>query len=144
MPSLSPADFAQLASGFTLLGLIWVVQLLVYPTFLRIAPDDFPYHHRRHATCISWVVIPLMLTELTSTLWLLAHPGALGRSWQVALSGLVLVAWLSTFLIQVPLHHRLQAGFDLPTLQRLIFTNWIRTAAWSGKALLLGLAYLGR
>ena len=42
--------------------------------------------------------------------------------------GLNLVALLSTFVWQRPLHSRLaQSGYDEATVRRLIATNWIRT-----------------
>lgn len=47
---------------------------------------------------------------------------------------LVIVVWLSTFLLQVAIHNRLKAGKDDKRIQRLVATNWIRTAAWRLKA----------
>jgi hypothetical protein len=56
-----------------------------------------------------------------------------------AWAGAVLVAaiWLSTALLQVPLHNRLQAAFSQEDARRLVATNWIRTAAWSLRAALV-------
>ena len=50
--------------------------------------------------------------------------------------GLLAVIWLSTALIQVPLHQRLGGGFDAEVHSRLVTSNWIRTVAWTLRGLL--------
>ena len=54
-------------------------------------------------------------------------------------TGLTLVAvlWISTGLLQVPLHQTLGGGFDAVAHQRLVATNWIRTVAWGLRATLV-------
>lgn len=47
------------------------------------------------------------------------------------------VVWLSTFLLQVPIHGKLSGVKDDVLIERLVKTNWIRTAAWSIKALFM-------
>ena len=51
--------------------------------------------------------------------------------------GLVVAIWLSTFLVQVPLHNALAAGKDPLLIERLISTNWWRTGLWTLKAILV-------
>ena len=51
--------------------------------------------------------------------------------------GLLVVIWLSTFLLQVPRHRTLESGFDISVHRRLVGTNWIRTFAWSLRGLLV-------
>lgn len=50
--------------------------------------------------------------------------------------GLVLLAvvWLSTALLQVPCHTKLGLAFDRKEWASLVATNWVRTAAWSLRA----------
>jgi hypothetical protein len=48
--------------------------------------------------------------------------------------GLLLLIWISTILLQVPQHRRLQAGFDPAVHRRLVSTNWLRTIFWSARA----------
>jgi hypothetical protein len=56
------------------------------------------------------------------------RPGFVWPSEAVAGLGLNLVALLSTFVWQRPLHSRLaESGYDDATVRRLIATNWIRT-----------------
>jgi hypothetical protein len=76
----------------------------------------------------------MMVLELAfASLLALAPPaGSSSLAWQ----GLALLAvvWLSTFLLQVPCHRRLERGFDAAAASRLVATNWIRTIAWSLRA----------
>jgi hypothetical protein len=48
------------------------------------------------------------------------------------ISGIALASnWLSTWVVQIPLHNCLAAGFDSEAHRRLVKTNWMRTAAWT-------------
>jgi hypothetical protein len=51
--------------------------------------------------------------------------------------------WASTFLLQVPCHLRLSAGWDAATHRFLVDSNWIRTIAWTLR-LVLAVAMLWR
>jgi len=71
-----------------------------------------------------------MAELILATWWVLADNYS---SVYVTSGLLVIVVWLSTFLLQVPIHNRLKAGKEDKRIQRLVATNWIRTAAWSFK-----------
>ncbi len=111
-----------------LVVLIWIIQILHYPTFLFVDRESFVRFEAFHAGRISFIVIPLMLMELGLAL---VNP-------RLLVTPLVILIWLSTFLLQVPCHNKLQAGYDEATIRRLINTNWIRTILWSLKLLVLG------
>ena len=135
-----PLLLLQLASTLSMFGLIWFVQVVHYPLFHSAGEAGFRAYASRHATQTTYVVAPLMLVELGSAVLLLSpalRPICI-PAWQ-AWAGAVLVAliWLSTGLLQVPLHNRLQQGYVKLDAQRLVTTNWIRTAAWSTRALLV-------
>ncbi len=132
------ALLVNVATGFALFGLIWTIQVDVYPLFAHTGAQEFPEFHRQHSNGITRVVAPLMVAELGSSIALVLTPPAwTGRGpWWLGLA-LVLLAWISTALLQVPAHGVLGDGFDAATHRRLVRTNWIRTAAWSGRALLL-------
>ncbi len=121
-------ELVELLVTFGLVVLIWIIQLLHYPTFLFVQRDAFSRFEAFHSARISIIVIPLMLTELALAL---ISPRAL-------VTPLVVMVWLSTFLLQVPCHNKLQSGFDEATIHRLIKTNWIRTILWSAKLFVLG------
>ena len=59
-----------------------------------------------------------------------------GLPWWLPWAGAVAeaIAIGTTIFVSAPLHGRLGAHFDPAVLHRLIATNWIRTAAWTGRA----------
>lgn len=130
-------ELMQEMSTFAMLGVIWVVQLVQYPGFQRVPASQFPEYHRHHCAAITPVVAPLMLIELGTSVALTASPGTLPPALQQTLLGCVLVAWCSTVAVQIPLHRRLAIRWDARDLTRLVYSNWIRTAAWSAKGALL-------
>ncbi|MHC4896022.1 MAG: hypothetical protein ACYTGW_02835 [Planctomycetota bacterium] len=120
-----------------LTGLIWFVQIVHYPQFARVGAEQFVAYEREHIRRTSRIVAPLMLVELvTAAVLVIEPPTAALRS--VAIAGLALLAvvWLSTALLQVPCHRRLEHGFDAAVIRRLVATNWIRTIAWTARSVL--------
>ena len=132
----------HLGATLALVGVLWVVQVAVYPLFDALAPADFPAYHHRYTRRITLVVAPLMVAEgLTALLlWL----GGLRGPLAVAAAVLLLLIWLSTFALQVPLHLRLDRGYDAAAHRRLVATNWIRTLAWTARGVLLLAAWSAR
>jgi hypothetical protein len=126
------------ASAWYLVGLCWLVQRVQYPLMAGVGADSFAGYEQAHVSRIGPVVAPVMLVELASGLALLATGGDVFRRpvFLLALALLVLV-WLSTFLVQVPLHEVLAKGFDAQAHTSLVRTNWVRTLAWSARGLLL-------
>ena len=126
------------ASTFALAGLIWTIQLVHYPAFRYVAEPQFVDFETFHQRQISWVVVPLMLVELLSTVALLAWcPSGLPLRFAIVGALLVLAIWVCTFAVQVPLHNRLAQGFDRAAIDALVHTNWIRTILWTLRAGLL-------
>ena len=117
-------------------GVIWFVQIVHYPLFPFAAGDDFERFCEAHQRRTTRVVAPLMLIEAAAASWLLL-PGS-GAPRGPALAGWLLVAaiWLLTAGVQVPLHRRLSRGFDPVAAKRLVRSNWLRTAAWTARAIL--------
>ncbi len=136
----------QLASTWFMAGLIWFVQLVHYPLMLRVGAADWPVYEREHQRRTTWIVAPVMLIELLSAGLLLtlilegAADGLVPARTSVVVwisTALLALVWLSTFAVQVRLHRSLSKFHDARLLRRLVTTNWVRTVAWSGRALLL-------
>jgi len=126
--------YLHFACTWLLVGLIWTIQVVHYPQFLEISAENFKASHALHTTRISWLVLPCMIFELVSGLYLLGKNPDL---WLVL--GMVCLAgvWAVTFFLSVPLHNQLQSGYDTAVIRSLILTNWWRTVFWSLKGLLL-------
>lgn len=121
-----------------MVGVIWVVQLVHYPLLGRLCAHEPVTAAVEHQRRISWVVGPLMAVEGVTALWLLVdRPPTMGvaSAWVAAL--LLGVALLTTALVQVPQHSSLAAAHDDEVVRKLIAGNWIRTAAWTARGVLL-------
>jgi hypothetical protein len=114
-----------------LFGIIWVIQILQYPGFLDLNRDTFKLSMKHHQDRISFVVIPLMLSELFITGWLIFTDYS---TTHLLVFLIVLGIWGSTFTLQVPLHEKLlKEVFHEERIKKLVKTNWIRTFLWTAK-----------
>lgn len=121
-----------------LAGLIWTIQCVHYPSFRRVGRPDFPIYHREHCERVGRVVMPAMVAELILAILCLRETPR--DPWLVSSGGLLAVVWGTTGAIFVPLHRRLAQGYDAGAIQALVRRNWIRTLAWTLRAVLLALA----
>ena len=128
----------QVAATFVMVGVIWFVQIVHYPLMARVSASEFAAYEREHQNRTTFVVAPTMLIEaVAATLLLVVVPPGLGRILPAVGIALLAVIWLSTFLLQVPLHTRLAGGFDAGVHRRLVWSNWLRTVAWTGRGVLV-------
>ncbi|MEZ5417723.1 MAG: hypothetical protein R2708_10300 [Vicinamibacterales bacterium] len=127
---------AHAAVTWAMTGLIWFVQVVHYPLFAAVDASAFPAYHAAHTRLTTLVVAPLMLTEAALAVWLVV--GQADVPWVVWTGAALLgVAWVATFGLSVPRHAWLAAhGADAGVLRTLVSTNWIRTVAWTARALL--------
>jgi len=120
------------AATFTMLGVIWVVQLVHYPLFRHVGADGYKTYQAEHMHRITWIVAPVMTIELGTALALAVMPPSGVPTWMAwSGGGLLAFIWGITGLVHVPLHSRLTDGFDAAVHRRLVRTNWLRTAAWT-------------
>lgn len=115
-------------------GIIWFVQTIHYPWFHDVPAEKFRAYHQRYTDRMGRLVGPIMLIELATGVMLAWKYG--GTVMMLNLAG-IMALWLSTFILQVPCHNRLSAGYDADIHRRLVSTNWIRTIIWSARLLLL-------
>ncbi|WP_395737329.1 hypothetical protein [Prosthecobacter sp.] len=127
------------AATWALVGLIWVVQVIIYPQFHRVTGEGFMPYHFAHCFRIGLVVAPLLLVEAVTAAWIVYHGCDLNFLLSVCLIPLI---WLSTAALQAPLHLKLMRGFDADRCRRLNMTNWVRTIAWTARGVLVSLSVL--
>ncbi|HCK10612.1 MAG TPA: hypothetical protein DHW45_12105 [Candidatus Latescibacteria bacterium] len=126
------------ASTWSMVGLIWLIQIVHYPLFAHVGSDCFSAYQRLHIRRMSWVAGLLMLTEgATGAYILLVLPRGLSFTLATLGFALLLVIWGSTLLLQIPYHRTLSSHFDKSTHASLIKTNWIRTIGWTCRGLLV-------
>ncbi|MFM7152088.1 MAG: hypothetical protein ACKO23_19855 [Gemmataceae bacterium] len=121
------------AATWYMVGLIWFVQLVHYPLFDGVGEKQFPDYAKRHQYWTTLAVGPPMLVE-AATAVLLAFRLKNPLCWL----GLVLlgIIWASTALLQVPRHEELSTGFQSKPYLFLVWSNWIRTIAWTLRGVL--------
>ena len=128
-----------LFSTLAMVGLIWFVQIVHYPMFRNVGENEFKAYMELHQKLTFFVVGPFMLMEAFSSVALLywQPPQTDTRLLWIAV-GLVLAIWLSTAFLQVPRHGVLaKHGYLENHHTALISTNWLRTAAWSARGVIL-------
>lgn len=134
MSILEIAFVSEIFTTFALFGLIWTIQIVHYPSFHFVETAKFKDFEAFHSKRISIIVIPLMMTELVvSIAMLFLRQGTASY----ANFGIVLLVWLSTFLLSVPRHNKLIKGKDDQVISELILTNWPRTILWSLKSIIV-------
>jgi len=124
----------HLAATCYMSGLIWVIQMVHYPMLARTG-ESFDDCQRFHLSRMTFIVAPVMLLELACAIWLAwRYPDE--PVWWAGLA-LLAVIWISTFILQVPRHDKLaRDGFSQTMHAGLVNSNWIRTAAWTLRAIL--------
>jgi hypothetical protein len=133
--NMTAIELVHLVVTLAMTGVIWSVQCVQYPLFARVGLTEFSEYHQLHVERIGYVVAPLMAVEVSTAVALVVRRGA-DAVFVVSLV-MLLVAWGSTFAIQVPLHRKLAVEWSETSVHRLILSNWLRTAAWTARAALL-------
>jgi hypothetical protein len=115
-------------------GLIWLIQIVHYPSFSYVESSRFQEFEAFHTKRITPIVAPMMLLELI-TLVILVF-----QSFDILLlaSALTLIGvWLVTFFISIPCHSKLHRGADEKIIKKLVSSNWYRTIFWSIRTILI-------
>lgn len=119
----------KLLSDFGLLILIWMVQIIIYPSFHYYSTKDLLIWHSKYTNLITFIVLPLMFIQLVSTGFLTFKTGNTLLIIQLIL---IILIWLSTFMQAVPLHNKIALNDDLiNSITQLVKVNWIRTILWT-------------
>lgn len=122
-------EYLQLLFDFGLVVLIWMVQLIVYPSFLRYAEVNLFKWHAIYVQRISYVVIPLMFGQLIIAAIRIYF---MQNSVTICNLFLIILVWILTFAQFVPLHQKItNEDFNKETVQQLVSRNWVRTVLWN-------------
>jgi hypothetical protein len=112
-----------------LVVLIWLVKLIIYPSFTYYKAENLFKWHQKYTTRLAFVVIPLMLSQLVLAIVAVFYQFNLIN---ICCLLIVLFLWLFTFVSFAPLHFKISEGkTNQSVLQLLIRRNWIRTFFWS-------------
>lgn len=114
-------------------GIIWFVQVVHYPLFNRVGREGFAVYERSHTRLTGRLLAGPMLVELIAAALI---AGMLGGTLAWTGLGILALIWASTRFLQVPEHRRLEQGFDPAAHRRLVQGNWLRTVAWTARAII--------
>ena len=117
-----------------MVGIIWVIQLLHYPTFHFIKESDYVEFQHFHMQRISFIVVPVMIIELLSGFMLVYY---FRSNLFILCLTILLVIWLITFVFFTKLHQSLLDGYDKIIVDKLVQINWSRTVLWSLRLIIL-------
>lgn len=118
-------------------GIIWFVQINHYPLFLKIGKAEFLSYEKEHTRLAGRLIAPLMLIELALSVMLVLNETN-QQMLAVGTLALLILIWVSTFAVQVPLHAKLTKEHNEKFIRQLIRTNWLRTVFWTVRLLILG------
>ena len=113
-----------------LVGIILITQFVNYPLFKKI-DQNFETIHKEYTMKMGYVVAPIMVLEAITVISMyIYYPKS---NVLILIICLTIIIWLSTFLIQVPIHKTISFKKDSKKIKRLISTNYIRTISWCSK-----------
>lgn len=119
------------ASVFALFGLVWTIQLVHYPLFKYVEAPHWPRVHSFHSRNITFIVFPLMLIELLTSVQLFMEASNFTNIVSLTCA---LFSWLLTAAVFIPLHHRIATRPLLDVFSLLVRLNWLRTLIWTAAA----------
>ena len=112
----------------SLFTLIWLVQLIIYPSFLYYLKDEFLIWHKKYTTRLTFIVAPLLAGQGLSV----AYQFFTDMSWYSFISSVLITSVIGyTFVYFIPLHTSLEKNYSLSTIRKLIKNNWYRTVLWT-------------
>jgi len=117
-------------------GVIWVIQIVHYPSFHFIEKELYTAFQKFHMNKISIIVIPIMLAELITGIMLFLDKSSKSPFLTISIIILVLI-WLITGVFFTKAHNELIAGYQELVVNQLVAMNWIRTLLWTLRLLLL-------
>jgi DMSO reductase anchor subunit len=122
-------DLTRLIIDFGLFVLIWIVQLVIYPSFNYYSKENLFKWHRSYTKRFSFIVMPLMCSQLIIAIVQLFQT----QNWFSILSIIIIVSlWIMTFKIFVPLHFSIDNNKTIEgACSKLVAKNWLRTALWT-------------
>ena len=122
-------EITRLALDVGLLVLIWMIQLIVYPSFLFYTAKELIAWHKMYTKAIALIVIPLMLGQLGIIIY---QVFLVQNTYTLTSIILVVFLWGITLLKFAPMHQQISEGnTHVQLLKKLVQNNWIRTLIWT-------------
>lgn len=122
-------DIIRLLLDFGLVVLIWIIQRIVYPSFLHYNIGNLVRWHKIYTSRFSAIVIPLMFGQLGISIYQVLTQTSF---YTVSSFIIIVLIWISTFWIFVPIHSIISnENSSENDLVSLVNKNWMRTILWT-------------
>lgn len=122
-------DSFRLLVDFGLLVFIWLVQLVIYPSFLFLEGKKLQRWHGLYIKRLTYVAFPLMVGQLTLAIVQFIEDVSL---LVIVSLFLIMAIWVITFIYAVPAHGRISKQHKVKdAIHALNRLNWYRTIAWT-------------
>ncbi|WP_431136886.1 hypothetical protein [Psychroserpens mesophilus] len=122
-------DLIRIIIDFGLVVLIWMIQIIVYPSFKYYSNNGLIKWHKKYTFRLALIVIPLMCFQLFIYAF---QTLKLHNAYPILGLTIVVLIWFYTFWQFVPLHNKIQSDtHSVETLSDLTRKNWFRTLLWT-------------
>ena len=127
--------YISLFSNLIMVGVSLITHFVTYPSFKLIKPSSFSEFHKRYTNKMLFIVAPVMILELISSLLLVIFDVS-DNNTEIGLLISLMLIWFLTFFIIVPIHNKLILNYNKDLNQKLIKYNGLRTILWIIKLIL--------
>ena len=127
--------YISLFTNLIMVGVSLITQFVTYPSFKLIKSSIFSEFHKSYTNKMVFIVAPVMILELISSLLLVTFDMNDNNTGIVLLITLMLI-WFLTFFTIVPIHNKLSVNYNKDLNQKLIKYNGLRTILWIIKLIL--------
>ena len=118
-----------------MVGVSLITQFVTYPSFKLIKSSSFSEFHKSYTNKMLFIVAPVMILELISSLLLVIFYVS-DNNTEIGLLITLMLIWFLTFFIIVPIHNKLTLNYNKGLNQKLIKYNGLRTILWIIKLML--------
>ena len=127
--------YISLFTNLIMVGISLITHFVTYPSFKLIKSSSFSEFHKNYTNKMLFIVAPVMILELISSL-LLVNFDKSDNNLEIGLLITLMLIWLLTFFIIVPIHNKLTVNYNKDLNQKLIKYNGLRTILWMIKLIL--------
>ena len=118
-----------------MVGVSLITQFVTYPSFKLIKSSSFSEFHKSYTNKMLFIVAPVMILELISSLLLVIFDVS-DNNIEIGLLIILMLIWFLTFFMIVPIHNKLTINYNKDLNQKLIKYNGLRTILWIIKLML--------
>ena len=127
--------YISLFTNLIMVGVSLITHFVTYPSFKLIKSNTFSEFHKSYTKKMLFIVAPVMILELISSLLLVIFDIS-DNNTEIGLLITLIIIWLLTFFTIVPIHNKLRVNYNKDLNQKLIKLNGLRTILWILKLIL--------